>query len=321
MRKKRAQTRSPNRTFRRLHRWSAALDLQRTVGERVADGFAAVVGSWTFIIVQSVLLAVWVIVNLIAWQHRWDPYPFILLNLVLSFQAAYASPIIMMSQNRQSRIADRRNQLDLQINLLAEQESTETLRLLRKLCEHSGIDPGADPHFDALLGATRPDELARVKSIERWAGRPTRIHRRIQPHRRGSRTTRRRRPPNVSRFVGSRFRRAKELLIRQQVCHPVCFAFGKSFDGAHPSFDRSPRTRSAKLAGPMADPQDPLIPVSLAGGDRDRESQADNRPNRESHKCGSVAQRAPSAGELDKILANPPNPNSQGREQTGKSAN
>jgi uncharacterized membrane protein len=148
-----------------------ALDLQRTFGERVADGFAAVVGSWTFIIVQTVLLSLWVIVNLLAWQNRWDPYPFILLNLVLSFQAAYASPIIMMSQNRQSRIADRRNQLDLQINLLAEQESTETLRLLRKLCEHAGIDPGADPHFDALLRATRPDELAR--QIDRTMGKPS----------------------------------------------------------------------------------------------------------------------------------------------------
>ena len=147
----------------------AGLDLHRTFGERVADGFSALVGSWTFIIVQTVLLAVWVMVNLIAWQHRWDPYPFILLNLVLSFQAAYASPIIMMSQNRQSRIADRRNQLDLQINLLAEQESTETLRLLRKLCENAGIDPGA-PHFDALLRATRPDELAR--QIDRMMGGP-----------------------------------------------------------------------------------------------------------------------------------------------------
>ena len=57
-----------------------AIDQQRTFGERVADGFAALVGSWTFIIVQSVLLAAWAIVNLIAWQHRWDPYPFILLN-------------------------------------------------------------------------------------------------------------------------------------------------------------------------------------------------------------------------------------------------
>jgi uncharacterized membrane protein len=103
-----------------------------------------------------------VIVNLLAWKYRWDPYPFILLNLALSFQAAYASPIIMMSQNRQNRIADRRNELDLQINLLAEQESTETLHLLRKVCEKLGIDADEGGRLKALERATRPDHLIPV---------------------------------------------------------------------------------------------------------------------------------------------------------------
>lgn len=116
----------------------------RTVGQRLADRFAAVVGSWTFIVIQSILLAAWVVLNLIAWSHHWDPYPFILLNLALSFQAAYASPIIMMSQNRQAQLADRRNRVDLQINLLAEQENTEMIRLLRKLCEANGINIAAE---------------------------------------------------------------------------------------------------------------------------------------------------------------------------------
>jgi uncharacterized membrane protein len=116
----------------------------RTFGERLADHFAAVVGSWTFIVVQSALLAIWVAMNLMAWSYRWDPYPFILLNLALSFQAAYASPIIMMSQNRQTQLADRRNRLDLQINLLSEQENTEILRLLRKLCEVNGVSVRED---------------------------------------------------------------------------------------------------------------------------------------------------------------------------------
>ncbi|HEX3599434.1 MAG TPA: DUF1003 domain-containing protein [Lacipirellulaceae bacterium] len=112
---------------------------QRTTGEWLADLFAAMVGSWTFILIQSALLVVWVVLNIIAWSYKWDPYPFILLNLALSFQAAFASPIIMMSQNRQSQIADKRNRLDLQINLLSEQENTEMLRLLRRLCEANGV--------------------------------------------------------------------------------------------------------------------------------------------------------------------------------------
>src|SRR5205085_10602198 len=88
-----------------------AADLHRTYGERAADVFATIVGSWTFIIIQSIILVIWMILNVIAWVKHWDPYPFILLNLTLSFQAAYAGPIIMMSQNRQTRLDKRRNEL------------------------------------------------------------------------------------------------------------------------------------------------------------------------------------------------------------------
>jgi uncharacterized membrane protein len=140
---------------------------QRTFGECVADRFAAVVGSWPFIIGQTTLLLGWLALNLVAWSYQWDPYPFILLNLMLSFQAAYASPIIMMSQNRQARLADRRNRLDLQINLLAEQETTEILRLLRRLCEKEGIPLEGEPNVAAFEQATRPEHL--VRQIERLA--------------------------------------------------------------------------------------------------------------------------------------------------------
>jgi uncharacterized membrane protein len=79
----------------------------RTVGERIADTVAARVGSWPFIIVQTTLLALWIIGNgflIRDWLSGkpFDPYPFILLNLMLSFQAAYTGPFVMMSQNRQS---------------------------------------------------------------------------------------------------------------------------------------------------------------------------------------------------------------------------
>ena len=63
-----------------------------SVGQKVADAVAATIGSWPFIIIQSCLLAAWVTLNVIAWMRHWDPYPFILLNLALSFQAAYAGP-------------------------------------------------------------------------------------------------------------------------------------------------------------------------------------------------------------------------------------
>lgn len=103
-------------SLRHLHGKTPELSL----GDRLADKIAAVVGSWRFIIIQSVLLFGWIVVNVFAWIKAWDPYPFILLNLALSFQAAFTAPILMMSQNRQSDIDRRKAQLDYDVNLKAE---------------------------------------------------------------------------------------------------------------------------------------------------------------------------------------------------------
>lgn len=94
----------------------------RTFGERMADKTADWVGSWQFIVTQSALLALWIVVNVLAWRNAWDPYPFILLNLVLSFQAAFTAPIIMMSQNRQDVIDRHRAEIDYMVNVKAELE-------------------------------------------------------------------------------------------------------------------------------------------------------------------------------------------------------
>lgn len=97
-------------------------DEPTTMGQRVADAVAAGMGSWTFIIAQSTILIVWIVLNVMAWVQAWDPYPFILLNLALSFQAAYAAPFIMMSQNRQSDIDRERAKDDYDVNVKAELE-------------------------------------------------------------------------------------------------------------------------------------------------------------------------------------------------------
>ena len=93
-----------------------------TLGQRIADAVATVMGSWSFIIVQSVILIVWITANLVGAIRGWDPYPFILLNLALSFQAAYAAPFIMMSQNRQQDIDRKAAENDYRINVKAELE-------------------------------------------------------------------------------------------------------------------------------------------------------------------------------------------------------
>jgi uncharacterized membrane protein len=109
------------------------LDEQLTLGQRIADGVASTMGSWRFIIIQSTVLFIWIILNIAAWVNHWDPYPFILLNLTLSFQAAYAAPIIMMSQNRQAHKDRLAAEIDHQVNEKAELEIGMVLRRLDDL--------------------------------------------------------------------------------------------------------------------------------------------------------------------------------------------
>jgi uncharacterized membrane protein len=105
-------------------------DAQLTISQRAADWFAAMMGSWKFIIAQSILLGVWALLNAAAWIRHWDPYPFILMNLMLSLQAAYAAPIIMMSQNRQAARDHLEAHNDYVLNKRAEEE-------IRAILEHN----------------------------------------------------------------------------------------------------------------------------------------------------------------------------------------
>ncbi len=121
------------------------LGQQRTFGERIADAVAARVGSWPFIIVQSALLLAWVMANgflIHAWlgDRPFDPYPFILLNLLLSFQAAYTGPVVMMSQNRQTARDRDEAEHDYEVNREAfaalkqiQQEQAQLKEMLERL--------------------------------------------------------------------------------------------------------------------------------------------------------------------------------------------
>ena len=115
------ELRELRRSLRGRHEGKAPADTL-TVGQKIADQVAATMGSWPFIIIQSGILALWIALNVTAFVNRWDPYPFILLNLALSFQAAYAAPFIMMSQNRQQDIDRKQAENDYKINIKAELE-------------------------------------------------------------------------------------------------------------------------------------------------------------------------------------------------------
>ncbi len=141
-------------------RQAKPVSLPRTRGEYLADQIAALVGSWRFIIVQSAVLVLWIVLNIVAWVQHWDPYPFILLNLVLSFQAAFTAPILMMAQNRQSDIDRQKAQLDYDVNLRAELD-IEAL--------HQKIDLLRQEDITRLVSLL---EVLTRERIERGEGKP-----------------------------------------------------------------------------------------------------------------------------------------------------
>ena len=156
--------------IRHAHRHPPVKNINRidaeklTAGQRIADGLAAVMGSWSFIIVQSVMLTIWICINVAAYVNHWDPYPFILLNLALSFQAAYAAPIIMMSQNRQAAKDRLMVEQDYEINLKAEEELKSIMNHLEQQDEVM-LDilrrmEGQHQVIMTKLGTTAPDSSA-----------------------------------------------------------------------------------------------------------------------------------------------------------------
>jgi uncharacterized membrane protein len=108
-------------------------------GNRIADSVAKGMGSWNFIIIQTVLVVIWMTLNMIGFMYHWDVYPFILLNLLFSTQAAYAAPIIMMSQNRQNERDRMHAEEDYQTNIDAKKE-IEALAILLKNIEVEKLD-------------------------------------------------------------------------------------------------------------------------------------------------------------------------------------
>jgi len=120
-----------------------------TYGERIADAVAANMGSWRFIIIQSVIVAVWIGCNLLALLGHWDPYPFILLNLLFSTQAAYAAPVIMMSQNRAAAKDRARDDLEAKEVASLVRMNEQQLEILRLLHQLAAQTPQGANHADS----------------------------------------------------------------------------------------------------------------------------------------------------------------------------
>jgi uncharacterized membrane protein len=113
--------------------WHEKHAINYTLGEKIADKTASLMGSWKFIIIQTVFVVLWMTLNVIAAINHWDAYPFILLNLIFSTQAAYAAPIIMMAQNRQNDRDRYQAKEDYQTNLRAKQEIEDLQKALTRI--------------------------------------------------------------------------------------------------------------------------------------------------------------------------------------------
>ena len=143
-----------------------AAKAKRTPTDRAVDMITDFCGRMTFVWVHVVWFGAWILMNTlhtVPRRVRFDPFPFKFLTLTVSLEAIFLSAFILISQNRQGRLAERRNHLDLQINLLSEQENTKMLAMLETIQKHLGI-PDHDPEVAMYEESTQPERL--VHQIE-----------------------------------------------------------------------------------------------------------------------------------------------------------
>ena len=146
------------RNVRKIAEIEEAQKANRNIGEKISEVVAAFCGSMIFVYVHIVWFSGWILINSVFTFARFDPFPYTFLTLVVSLEAIFLSTFILISQNHETRLTERRNNLDLQINLLAEQENTKMLDLLQRIALKVGIK-NDDPETASLLEPTEPGRL------------------------------------------------------------------------------------------------------------------------------------------------------------------
>jgi uncharacterized membrane protein len=140
-------------------------DESRCLQDKVADWITRFSGSMAFVYLHAIWFGVWIAINE-GWLERFylkpfDEFPFGLLTLIVSLEAIFLSTFVLLSQNRQAEVADERADLDLQINLLSEHETTRILTLVDAIASHLGIEEARDPEIDELKQEVKPDLVIR----------------------------------------------------------------------------------------------------------------------------------------------------------------
>jgi uncharacterized membrane protein len=145
------------RTVRELEALAVA---DPSFADRAASLIASFCGSIYFVLAHAVLFGGWIVFNSLPGLRHFDPFPFTLLTMIGSLEAIFLTSFILIAQNYTMRVSERRTQLELQVNLLAEQEATKTLQLLDEIARAVGASRAHDPEVAALKEATRLDTLA-----------------------------------------------------------------------------------------------------------------------------------------------------------------
>jgi len=149
------------RNVQRVADLETGIRSSESVSDRIASHISRFCGSMLFVLVYVVIFSGWILLNSVIIPKPFDPYPFTFLTLVVSLEAIFLSTFIMIAENRQERISERRSQLDLQINILAEQEGTKTLQILEAIARKLSVDVSRDPTIGVLEKATEPERLAK----------------------------------------------------------------------------------------------------------------------------------------------------------------
>lgn len=134
---------------------------KRSLGEKISEVIAAFCGSMVFVYVHIIWFAMWFLANSVFTFAQFDPFPYTFLTLVVSLEAIFLSTFILISQNHETLLTQRRNHLDLQINMLSEQENTKMLELLQRIALKVGI-PANDAETSALLEPMEPGRLVEL---------------------------------------------------------------------------------------------------------------------------------------------------------------
>lgn len=137
------------------------LERNRALGDRIADRVTRFAGSLPFVVVHLTLFGTWIVWNVLPSTAKWDPYPFVMLAMFASVEAIFLSTFVLISQNRMSALAEKRAELDLQISLLSEHETTRVIQIVEAIARKVGVEERW-AELEELKRDVAPEEVLRA---------------------------------------------------------------------------------------------------------------------------------------------------------------